>query len=169
MPRRDEYTPVAHSIPFDKDNRPELEFESENVQEAIEEVIDKAAASASPGFTWGESGNVSSGAWLLNDTVPSNRTGRTFPFYNGELTEITISNENANTFTLEVYEHDGTTFTLLCSATVTAARSAVFDDTTWSPLGPVYVTKGKELAVKLSSGAAKNPVCQMILQGTRTP
>ena len=49
---RDSYSPVAASIPFDNSTNG---FDSDNVQEAIEET----RASASPGFSFGRSGNVS--------------------------------------------------------------------------------------------------------------
>jgi hypothetical protein len=139
---------------------------SDNVQGAIEEVCNAAAVSASPGFTWGDSGNVVAGTWLINDTVPSNKTGRNFPLYNGVLFQISVANENVNTFDIEVYEHDGTTFTLLATVSIVAARSAVFDS---GDFGSVSITRGKELAAQLSSGSAKNVVVQVIAKGTETP
>lgn len=136
---------------------------STDVQSAIEEVSYSVANSASPGFSWGRSGNVSSGTWLQNETVPSNTTGRNFPFYNGKLTEVSVSNENVNTFSVELYEHDGTVFTLLATVSLSAQRSKVQSFT------GVSVTKGLELAVKVSSGSGKNIVVQAILKGTSNP
>ena len=37
---------------------------------------EQIANSASPGFTYGRSGNLPSSTWLLNDTVPCNQSGR---------------------------------------------------------------------------------------------
>jgi len=121
--------------------------------------------SASPGFTWGMSGNVKN-QWLLNDTVPSNRTGRNFPFYNGEIIKVSVSNELSNTFDVKIYEHDGTTYTLLTTVSMVAQRSSVFI------LSGIFVTRNKELAVYISASganAAKNPVVALILSGTNKP
>jgi hypothetical protein len=136
---------------------------STDVQNAIEEVSYSVSNSASPGFSWGRSGSASSGTWLQNETVPSNITGRNFPFYNGSLTEVSVSNESVNTFSVEIYEHDGTTYTLLATVSLTAQRSNVQSFT------GVSVTKGLELAVKVSSGSGKNIVVQAILRGTSNP
>ena len=118
--RRDNYKEVAESTPFDNEG---TEFVSENVQDAIEELFDKVGDSASPGFTWGKGGVVPTNTWLWNEGVPANRTGRNFPLYNGELIQIAVSNEIVNTFDVEIYEHDGTTFTLLATISLTAQRS----------------------------------------------
>jgi len=120
------------------------------------------AVSASPGFTWGNSGNTPANTWLLNDTVPSNKTGRTFPLFNGTLTKLFVSNENVGTFDAELYEHDGTTFTLLATISLTAQRSKSQAYTS------VSVTTDKELAIKIVNGSAKNPVVGAILKGTLT-
>ena len=161
--RRGTPTQVASSVPFDKDNAPECEFVSDNVQSVIEELCSRSSASASPGFTWGASGNTTPNSWLLNDTVPSNRTGRNFALYNGELVTISVSNDGINTFDIEVYEHDGTTFTLLATISVVAARTA---EQTFTG---VNITRGKELAIKQTVGSSKNPVVQVIAKGTLVP
>jgi hypothetical protein len=166
MPRRDEFNPVAFTVPFDKDNDPSCGFTKENTQEAIEELCNKAAITASPGFTWESSGNTTSNSWLLNGVVSSNKTGRNFPLYNGVLNQISIANENINTFDIELYEHDGTTFTLLTTVSIIAARSGVFDS---SDFGTINLTQGKELAIKQVNGSSKNPVIQIIARGTTTP
>lgn len=41
--RRDRFRPVAYSVPFDKDNQPDLKFQTESVQEAIEEAVNYPA------------------------------------------------------------------------------------------------------------------------------
>ena len=166
MSRRDEISDVASSIPFDKDNAPGCGFTKDNVQEVIEELCEKSADSASPGFNWGNSGNTPPNTWLLNDTVPSNRTGRNFPLYNGLLDQISVANENSNTFTIQLYEHDGTTFTLLATVSLIAVRSQVFNT---SDFGVVNITQGKELAIKQSAGSSKSVIVQIIATGTKTP
>lgn len=164
MAGRDEFKPVAFDTYFDPNNDPDCNLTQETVQEAIEELCNNTSASASPGFTWGKSGAVSN-SWLLNDSVPSNLAGRNFSLNSGLLTQVAVSNENINTFDVEIYEHDGTTFTLLATVSIVAARSGVFDDTDF---GTVNITQGKELATKIVNGSSKNPVVACILSGTIT-
>jgi hypothetical protein len=156
--KRDSYTPVAEQIPFDPDNCDVID--SENVQDAIDELCNEVITSASPGFTWGDSGNVTSNSWLLNDTVPSNKAGRLIYLTNPALETVFVTNQNINTFDLEVYEHDGTTFTLITTVSVVAARSGTF------PVSSLALTSGKELAVKLVNGSGKNVVVGIQLSGT---
>jgi hypothetical protein len=125
----------------------------------LKQILDRISTSASPGFGFGRSGNVNTNTWLLNESVPSNLTGRRIPFNNTTITKILVSNENANTFTIQIYEHDGTTYTLLTSQNIVATRAATFSVN-------IAVTTNKELAVKLTSGSAKNLVVGLILAGT---
>ena len=118
---------------------------------------------ASPGFTFGKSGNVPSNTWLLNDTVPSNKSGRAIYLYNPSLEAVYIRVEIAATFDIEIYEHDGTTYTLKHTINVVASRAL---DTILT--SPVTLTQGKELAVKITNGSAKNPVVGCQLRGTMT-
>jgi hypothetical protein len=147
---------VAESIPFDNSTNG---FVSEDVQAAIEEINNTVDTSASPGFTWGSSGNTTSNTWLLNDSVPSNKAGRRIFLNNATLEAVFISCENPATFDVEVYEHDGTTFTLITTVNVVAARGGEF------PIASLPLTTGKELAVKLVNGSAKNPVAGCVLNG----
>ncbi len=158
MSRRDEYNPVAREIPFDNDTNG---FVSDDVQAAIEEVNDSLDVSASPGFTWGKSGNVTANTWLLNDSVPSNKAGRAIFITDATLEAVFVRCELAATFDLEIYEHDGTTFTLIETVNVVASRSEDFIFGT-----PFSLTTGKELAIKLINGSAKNPVAGCVLRGT---
>lgn len=151
-------TPVAKSTPFDPAVTGKLT--SEDVQAAIDELAIKLAQSASPGFTWGRSGNIPASTWLSNDSVPSNTTGRQIGLNSAKIEKVFVSNELANTFNLEVYEHDGATFTLLHTVSMVAQRSGTFT----APSVPV--TTGKELAVKLSTGSAKNIVVGIVLSGS---
>lgn len=148
----------AKETPFDNSTNG---FIADDVQAAIEEIRDATDVSASPGFTWGKSGNVTSESWLLNDTVPSNKSGRAIFINNPSLEAIFVRCENASTFDLEVYEHDSITFTLITTVSVVAARAldVIFPT-------PLSLTTGKELAVKLVNGSAKNPVAGCILKGT---
>lgn len=125
----------------------------------IEEFVNqKISSSASPGFTWGRSGNITSGAWLQNDTVPSNVTGRHIFLKNARIKKVFISNEVVNTFTLDIYEHDGSTYTLLTTLTVTALRKLEASIN-------VAVTYNKELAIAVGTGSCKNIVCGLLITG----
>lgn len=119
-------------------------FSSTDIQGAIEE----SGASASPGFSFGRSGNVSAGTWLRRPgNVPSNRAGVTIPIENPVVAEVSCSNRNIDTYTLEIWEHEGdlTNDNLLGTVTVTAARGDVFTVNFPS-------SKGKQIAVRLASG-----------------
>lgn len=155
--RRDEFTPVAETIPFDNSTNG---FVSEDVQAAIEEVANEVDTSASPGFTWGSSGNVTSGSWLLNDTVPSNKAGRSIFLTTATLEYVFVRCELASTFDIKVYEHDGTTYTLITTVSIAAARSGDF------VIASLPLTTGKELAMQLANGSAKNPVVGCVLKGS---
>jgi len=128
-----------------------------DVQGAIEEI----GASASPGFSFGRSGNVSTNAWLNNEGVPSNKAGRYIFIDNPILFQIFVSNENINTFTISIYEHEGNeiNLTLLDTLTITADRDG-------SKETSVAVTAGRQIAIKLTSGSAKNIIAGLILKGT---
>jgi hypothetical protein len=118
--------------------------------------------SASPGFTWGRKGNINSAsavAYLLNDDVPSNITGRIVLLQDAIIRQILITNGAASTFNVTVEEHDGVTYTSLITVSVVADRDT-------AAVVNVPVTTGKQLAVRISSGSANNPVVGLILNGT---
>lgn len=154
MSKRDSYSQVAESVPFDNTGN---DFNSDNVQGAIEEI----GVSASPGFSFGRSGNVVANTWLQNETVPSNKAGRFIYIGNPVVEKLFVSNEDINTFTIEIYEHEGNevNLTLLDSKTITAARGGTFTV-------DVAATSGRQLALKLSSGSAKNLIAGLELSGT---
>lgn len=157
-------SPHALTIPYDPDNDPDCILTSETTQEAIDELCAYIFISASPGFTWGRSGNITAGSWLLNDTVPSNLTGRNIFLYNAQIEMIYTSNELVNTYDLSIYEHDGTTYSLLSTISVVAAKSVESYLST-----PVSITKGKELAAKIETGSGKNITAGLLMRGTLTP
>ena len=147
----------AKDTPFDNTVDPDCGFVSDETEGAIYELCNKISTSASPGFTWGRSGNVSADTWLLNDSVPSNKSGRAIFLNNAVLIHIFSRSENISTYDLEIYEHDGITYTLITTVNIVAARGGDF-------LLSVPLTTGKELGIKLVNGSAKNPVCGCILQ-----
>jgi len=114
---------------------------------------------ASPGFTWGKSGKVGpSIIYLLNDTVPSNITGRLVPIDDAIIAEVFVSNELNNTFIIAVEKRVGAVFVELLTISLIAQRTKIQSFA-------VSVTRGDELAVKLKSGSAKNPVVGVIIKG----
>lgn len=158
-------TPHAWNTPVetDSDRSNNIPDEYDNTQLALEWIVDKVAISASPGFTWGKSGNITN-AWLVNDTVPSNLSGRNIFLHNAKIEMIYTKNEKISTYDLTIYEHDGTTYTPLRTISVVGARGV---EVTVDP--PVSATQGKDLAAKITSGSAKNPTAGLLMVGTKTP
>lgn len=155
MAKRDEFTSVATQVPFDNTG---TDFTAENVQDALVEV----GASASPGFNFGRSANVGTGTWLLvTGSVPSNRSGITVALSNAEVKEIYVANQDVSTFDITVYEHEGdeTNLTSLGTVSITSSRSASFAVS-------YTVTTGRQLAVRLTSGSAKNLNVGLQLSGS---
>ena len=149
MSRRDEYIPVASSIPTDNDSDVQTE-------------LNKASTSASPGFGFGRSGNLSAGTWLMRvGNVPSIKTGVTMGIGSPIVTRIDIGNEDINTFEISIYEHegDGVNLTFLGTVQVLAARTGLFQVN-------FPATSGRQLAVKVESGSCKNPGVDVTLSGT---
>lgn len=149
-------TPVAKSVPFDNTSNG---FTASEVQAAIEEI----GASASPGFSWGRSASIGAGTWLLNESVPSNTTGRYVSISSPKITQIFTSNEDISTYTITIYEHEGNSVNLtpLTTLDVTASRgnSASVD---------ITITQGRQLAVRVTSGSAKNVLAGVIIKGSST-
>lgn len=145
-------------------NTCEIYFKGGNLfricDDGVSAPVNGLGVSASPGFTWGRKGKVSSvnKPYLLNDEVPSNVTGRLVTFSGPIIRRVLITNSATNTFTATIQEHDGTTFTDLLAVIVSAARSTEADVS-------VPVTSGKELAVRITSGSADDPVVGVILDG----
>lgn len=118
-------------------------------------------ASASPGFTWGRKGNVSSAnaAYLLNDEVPSNVTGRVVVFERPSIRKVLVTTSTVATCTFTIQEHDGLgNFTDLLAISLASQRATTQDYS-------VSVTSGKQLAIKVTSGSCSNPVVGVILDG----
>jgi hypothetical protein len=154
-------TRVAKAIFFDKTGSLLV---SENVEDAIKELAEKVAISASPGFTWGRSGSVTSNTWLNNDSVPSNLSGRTIFLSSASIKNVYIANQDATSgIILGVYSHDGdeNNLTLLGTVTTAATRSNSFS-VDWS------VATNKQIAIKTesTSAAGKNLVVGVLVKGS---
>lgn len=118
------------------------------------------ANSASPGYSYSIAGPQTAGTWLHAGEQASNLAGWPVPFTNPTVTSIAIRTGATDTLQLGLYEHDGTTYTLLHTTTVTAARA--FDESGLS----IAVTTGKELAVRVLTGSlGDGAVVALTLQG----
>ncbi len=132
----------------------------------MEELIRQiTGVSASPGFTFGDSGNKTAGSYLLNDSVPSNRTGRIVGLKSGVISNIYVGVEDNTTCTIDVQKRispgsEASNFSTLASITLTAERIKA------QSYSGIIIAQNEELAVKVSSGSCKNPVVALILQGT---
>ena len=165
-------TQTAIQTPFEPERNPDQAGEqslltSVDTQNAIEELSHRVEVSASPGFTWGRSGSGAPNTYLLNDSVPSNLSGRTVFLYNASITRIFVANQNATAgIGLNIYSHDGNgvALTLLGVVTTAAVRTNTF-------VVDFPVAQNKQIAVRLSAGSASstNIVVGMILKGTITP
>ena len=149
-------TDVASSIPFDNANNG---YTATDVQAAIEELNTSFLTTSTPSFSWGKSGNINNPTYLLNDTVPSNISGRTVLLNGCSIIKVTVACEGLNTFDISIIEHDQSTYTTLATLSIVNQRSQTF--TTSIPL-----TTGKQIAVQLSGGNSKNLVVGMVLRGT---
>lgn len=154
-------TPVAGAVPFDNTG---TDLVANNTQDAIVEIENRVNTSASPGFSYGRTGNITPGTYLQCESVPSNISGRWVYINSASVTKVFVSNELTTTFSVSVYSHDGNeaNLTLLGTVTVSAAKGDSFD-VNWS------VATDKQLAVRLSptsANSAKNIVCGLELAGT---
>ena len=114
-----------------------------------------------PPFILGLKGVKSSGAWFQSEGVPSNVVGIPIFTSGGSLDVIHVKNQDDTaSFTVEIYEHDGTTFTLLTSVSLSNQRGKLV-----TGVG-VSVTQGRELAAKISSGSATNAKVAIGLKGS---
>ena len=154
----EEYALEAINVPFDATSS---ELISDNIQEAIVELENKTATSASPGFSFGRGGNIPSGTWLLNEGVPSNKAGRRVYIGNAIITKIFANTESLDTYGLSIYIHDGNeeNLTLMGQVSVVASKGQTFSTS-------ISVTTDTQLAILVSSGSAKNIVVGLELQGT---
>lgn len=117
------------------------------------------AASASPGFSWGRSGALPTNTYLLNDSVPSNVTGRVVPLTTGIIKKAVIACGTASTFDVKVQKRSGASFVDLFTISVSAARTSVTTQTQ-------AVVSGDELCILVSSGSTDNLVVSLIMVGT---
>ena len=168
MSRRDEFIQIAETTPFEPNRNPQYGgspgpsgIVSEETQSAIEEINNKITVAASPSFNYGRGGNSPAGSWLINHEVPSNIVGIPIGINNPVLIEIWAGNENVNTFSLGIYEHEGDeiNLTLITTVNIIAARTQLFSGLS------LPITKGRQIAVKLATGSAKNVKAFILIKG----
>jgi hypothetical protein len=135
-----------------------------DVKEGIDELATNVATSASPGFSWGRSGNVSTNTWLQNEGVSSNKAGRAVTFNDAEIVRIYSASEDLNTYTLSIYEHEGDSINLTLLTTLSVTSSRTGD----SGVISIAVSTGRQVAIRLTSGSAKNILVGMNLSGSNT-
>jgi len=127
----------------------------------VEEIISqKVTVSASPGFTWGRSGNIATGAYLLNDSVPSNLAGRQVPVSTGVITTIFVDSELIRTFDISIFKHTDP-FTILATVSIINAKGGIF-----TLALPPTVTSDDVLGAQVTAGSPRNPVVGIIIRGT---
>ena len=158
MAERDKFTPVATQVPYDNTDSGLI---AEDTKAAIDEIVQSVATSASPGFGFGKGGNVSSGSYLECEGVPSNISGRYVYINNAVVTRVFISVQNASTFDIEVFSHDGNETNILSLGIVSLIASTGGEFSVNWP-----VATGKQIAMRIVNGSAKNAVGGLELQGT---
>ena len=158
-------TPVSWSIPVETDTDrsngiPDL---YDNVQLALEYVATSVNVSASPGFTWGKSGTANANAYLENDTVASNLSGRLVPF-DGYISEFFVNNRNSTAGrVLEIMRRrpaqTGTWTTIATMSLGVGEPEKVRSFT-------VTVLREDELAVRVAPGSAafKDPIVGVVIK-----
>jgi|TARA_R110000851_G_scaffold91621_2_gene199986 phage gp45-like len=150
LPGLSEYEPVSEDVYYDASK-----------QETVKDRLDAVGGQVSPGFSFGRSANVGQGTWLqIVGGVPSNKTGIPIAITNGELSLISVGNEDLNTFEIGIYEHEGDSINLTLIATVIMVN----ERTRNFPLS-VSVTTGRQLAARVTSGSAKNVGVSLQLKG----
>jgi hypothetical protein len=136
----------------------------DTIQDAIDNIYQQTQVAASPGFTWGRSGTSTPNTWLLNDSVPSNNSGRTVFLNNAEIQNIFVANQDATAgIDLGIYSHEGdeVNLTLLGTVTTAATRSNTFSVA-------FSIAVDKQIAIKIMPGSSqsKNIVVGALIRGS---
>lgn len=155
-------TPIARSIPYDDQLLPT--GLGSDLQTAIDALYNRAVTSASPGYSFGRSGNLSGGAYLLCETVNSNISGRWVYLNNATVQYVYASNELTTTWKLEVLHHLGSEASLTSLGTVTIVGKGAAIAVLWS------VPVNTQITVRVAEDTPNNPknvVCGLELSGTR--
>lgn len=103
---------------------------------------------------------TASNKYLSIGQVPSDNTGFPVRLANAEITYAAVQNSSSNTFTINIYEWDGSIETLLLTITVTAGLSGQY-----IPVTPISVAQNNSLRAKVNTGTASNPIVQVFFSG----
>ena len=128
----------------------------------LDNTLSFVADSASPGFSFGRSGNNSTNTWMLRvGGPPSNKSGITVGLTDAEIKKITVSCEDISTFDIGIYSHDGdeVNLTLETTVSIVAARSASFTVA-------IPIALNKQLAARVTAGSARNLGVDLTLTGS---
>jgi len=128
----------------------------------IEELVrQRSGISASPGFTWGRSGNVPDGGYLLHQSVPSNISGIPVPLTSGVITTIFFEQEIATTFDLVIFRKPS--MAVVFQRTFTASSFEVYVIPTASR---PFISSSDRLGMKIVNGSVKNIVAGLLAVGS---
>lgn len=151
MIRRDNFDPVAESVPFDTDDN---SFVSDNVQDAIEESLTVGGLSRFS-IIYGYNGNSGTGRWL---ELFQNSASNTSPYVIAEpgiITSLSVSNQlSALGATFTVYVNG------VAEATVDIGDGTGATDTGYVVLGtPIVLVAGDEISTQqTSTPSTRDPV-----------
>lgn len=127
----------------------------------VEELIrQRTGVSASPGFTWGRSGNIPDGAYLLHQSVPSNISSLPVPLGAGVITTIFFEQETSSTFDLVIFTKPS--FAVVYQKTFTGTYAVYEIPTASRPA----VSNLNRLGMQIKNGSAKNIVAGLLATGT---
>lgn len=115
--------------------------------------------SASPGFMYGRAGNFAAGTYFqVIATVPSNTAGNIVPF-DGVITRAFVTNEAANTFSIQIQSRAGAVFTDIgAPLALVGVRKVEFGSLS------ISVSDGDEIVVRCSSGSGRNAQVGLIIE-----
>lgn len=123
-------------------------------------ITGQLATTIPSSVTFTRSGNVPSDSYLNIGSVISNATGFPVRVTDGLLSFVSVQNELANTFSIDIIEWDGVAETIKATVNVTSALGADF-----VPVSEIPLTSGNSLRCKVSSGSCKNPVVLVYIVG----
>jgi hypothetical protein len=127
----------------------------------IEELIkQRTGVSASPGFTWGRSGNIPDGGYLLHQSVPSNIASLPMPLAAGIITTIFFEQETSSTFDLVIFTRPS--FAVVYQKTFTGTEAVYTIPVASRPI----VTNTNRLGMQIVNGTAKNIIAGLLAVGT---
>lgn len=130
-------------------------------------LSDVVAVSASPGYSYGDTGKINN-AWLLRPGgPPSNKTGINLGLAFPILNKITCGSEAASTYDIEIHQHDGGGLNMTLITTVTVPNVAKYEFSV-AEIYPLTnpILQNRHVAVRITNGAVKNPGVDLQFSGS---